>query len=162
MPPGHLTRLFYARPSAHLGSLATGLGLGKITRSSGIARFVQGGFVGTFRCASSSTQLDTEMPATITSDIAGFEIDTEPRISTRWAAITEIVAFKRDLLTTDLICLQFQLDDGTFVETDEEMVGYRPFIDAVTSKFDLAPNWWSNVAFPPFTTNMATVWSASS
>ena len=42
---------FYARPSAHLRSLATGVGLGRITHSSDIARFVQGGVVKTFRCA---------------------------------------------------------------------------------------------------------------
>lgn len=115
----------------------------------------------TFRCATSSNQLDTDMPVTIISDTVGFEIDTEPPISARWGSITEIVAFKRDLLTTDLICLQFQLDDGTFVETDEEMVGYRTFIDTVTSKFDLTPNWWSDVAFPAFKTSMATIWPAS-
>ena len=43
---------FYAKAlRAHLGSLATGHGLGTISRSSGIVRFVQGGVVKTFRCA---------------------------------------------------------------------------------------------------------------
>ncbi len=42
----------YARDlRAHLGSLAMGLGLATIFRSSGIARFAQGGVVKTFRCA---------------------------------------------------------------------------------------------------------------
>ena len=40
---------FYARPAAHLGSLATGHGFGTLSRSSDIARFVQGGVVKTFR-----------------------------------------------------------------------------------------------------------------
>ena len=43
--------VFYARPSAHLRSLATCLGAGTISRSSDIARFVQGGVVKTFRWA---------------------------------------------------------------------------------------------------------------
>ena len=39
------------RPSAHLPCLATRAGLGTISRSSDVARFVQGGVVKTFRCA---------------------------------------------------------------------------------------------------------------
>ena len=41
---------FYARPAAHLRSLATTAGFGTICGSSGIVRFVQGGVVKTFRC----------------------------------------------------------------------------------------------------------------
>ena len=41
--------VFTLGPSAHLRSLATGVGLGTITRSSYIARFVKGGVVKTFR-----------------------------------------------------------------------------------------------------------------
>ncbi|WP_442510261.1 hypothetical protein SH528x_001872 [Novipirellula sp. SH528] len=102
------------------------------------------------------------MPVTITSDAVGFAMDTAPPIAALWANVTGIVAFKRDLLTTDLICLQLQLGDGTYIETDEEMVGYREFLDIVTSNYDLAPNWWSDVAFPAFKTNMTTIWPASS
>ncbi|MEM9366243.1 MAG: hypothetical protein AAGD07_09610 [Planctomycetota bacterium] len=101
------------------------------------------------------------MPVTITSDDTGFTIKTEPAISTRWSCVTEIVAFKRDLLTTDMICLQFQLDDGTCIETDEEMIGYRALIDIVESKFELTPDWWSKVAFPSFNTKLSVIWSAS-
>ena len=44
---------FYARPSAHLPRLPTRAGLGTISRSSGIVRFVLGGVVKTFRCTTS-------------------------------------------------------------------------------------------------------------
>ncbi len=101
------------------------------------------------------------MSVTITSDTAGFALDTEPMVSTLWHNVTEIVAFKRDLLTTDLICLAFHIDDGTVIETDEQMVGYAKFIDLVASQFELAPDWWSNVAFPAFQTSMATIWSST-
>ena len=44
---------FYAEAlRAHLPSLVTRAGLGTISRSSGVARFVQGGVVKTFRCPS--------------------------------------------------------------------------------------------------------------
>ncbi|SMP75742.1 hypothetical protein SAMN06265222_1201, partial [Neorhodopirellula lusitana] len=41
---------FYARPSAHLRTLATGVGFGTISGSSCIVRFVWGGVVKTYRC----------------------------------------------------------------------------------------------------------------
>jgi len=43
--------VFTLWPSAHLPTLATLAGLGTVSRSSCIARFVQGGVVQTFRCA---------------------------------------------------------------------------------------------------------------
>ena len=42
--------VFTQGPSAHLPTLSTRAGLGTIFRSSGIARFVHGGVVKTFRC----------------------------------------------------------------------------------------------------------------
>ena len=52
-PSGNM--VFTLWPSAHLRSLATGVGLGRIFRSSGIFRFVQGGVVKTFRYVTSSS-----------------------------------------------------------------------------------------------------------
>ena len=50
---------FYAEAlRAHLGSLATGHGLGTISRSSDIARFVQGGVVKTFRCPPQAPRIE--------------------------------------------------------------------------------------------------------
>ena len=48
---------FTLRPSAHLPTLATRAGVGTIARSSCIARFVQGGVVKTFRCATQSMKI---------------------------------------------------------------------------------------------------------
>ena len=44
--------VFTQGPSAHLPCLATRVGIGRISRSSGIVRFVKGGVVKTFRCRS--------------------------------------------------------------------------------------------------------------
>ena len=49
--------VFTQRPSAHLPCLATRAGLGRISRISDIARFVQGGVVKTFRCRSQMSSL---------------------------------------------------------------------------------------------------------
>ena len=54
--------VFTQGPSAHLGSLATGLGLGTIFSNSGIVRFVQGGVVKTFRYPHETLGMDAERP----------------------------------------------------------------------------------------------------
>ena len=51
--------VFTHGPTAHLPCLASRAGLGRITRSSGIVRFVQGGVLKTFRWATQSTQMAT-------------------------------------------------------------------------------------------------------
>ena len=50
-PQRSYNMVFTLRPSAHLPCLATWAGLGIIFCSPGIARFVQGGVVKTFRCS---------------------------------------------------------------------------------------------------------------
>ena len=100
------------------------------------------------------------MPVTIACNKSGFSLDTVPANSTQWSDVTEITAFKRDILTTDKICLRFQLDDGSCIEANEEMFGFRQFTENVTAKFGLASTWWSDVAFPAFKTNVSTIWRA--
>lgn len=101
------------------------------------------------------------MPVTITTDESGFSLDTEPPISTQWCNVEKIVAFKRDLFAVDLICVAFHLDDHFIVEIDEEMIGYSEFLNVLETRFELAPDWWSNVAFPAFEANMTTIWTAT-
>ena len=62
------------------------------------------------------------MSVTINSDAAGFGLDTESPIITHWHNVIEIVAFKRDLLTTDLICLAFHIDNGAVIEIDVDRI----------------------------------------
>ena len=50
--------VFTQGPSAHLPTLSTRAGLGTIFRSSGIARFVHGGVVKTFRCLPQMPEFD--------------------------------------------------------------------------------------------------------
>ena len=56
--------VFTLRPSAHLRCLATTAGLGTISRSSSIVRFVQGGVVKTFRCVTKLTHFVDLSPHT--------------------------------------------------------------------------------------------------
>ena len=90
----------------------------------------------------------------------GFTIVCDPPIALRWADVAEIVAYKRDLLTTDHVCVGFRRH-GTndLIETDEELPGFDALMAAVASRFSLPENWWSDVAFPAFATNMTRIWS---
>jgi hypothetical protein len=81
----------------------------------------------------------------------------------RWSDVVEIVAYKRDLLTTDLVCVGFRcLASDDVIEIDEEMAGFDAAMAAVAFRFPLPENWRSDVAFPAYATNMTTIWSSPS
>ena len=72
----------------------------------------------------------------------------------KWSEIDRLTVFKRDLFTVDLICLFLELSDDRAVELDEDMEGWKPFIDAVPSHLPgCKADWFSAVAFPAFAAN---------
>lgn len=76
-----------------------------------------------------------------------------------WTDVREIVAFKRNLLTVDLICFGFRVDESECcLEVDEECDGYEELVTEVERRFEIESDWWSKVAFPPFETNFRTLW----
>jgi hypothetical protein len=78
--------VFTQGPSAHLRSLAAGVGFGRIFRSSGIIRFVQGGVVKTFRWATLSQMAD---PQAFTTEGFLFPLDDAAADSLRDDAVDE-------------------------------------------------------------------------
>ena len=76
--------VFTLGPSAHLLTFGTRTGLGTISRSSGIARFVQGGVVKTFRYVLSTCN---RMECSSKLNIANFDRS----VTTHWNAICDIV-----------------------------------------------------------------------
>lgn len=82
------------------------------------------------------------------------------------AAVLCIVAFKRDMLTTDLLCLEFRYVDtaGTpmHVEINEDMPGFEQVIAALERKmpgFD--KDWRAKVVNPPFAQNETVIFRMS-
>jgi len=77
-----------------------------------------------------------------------------------WNDVEEVCAFKRDLLMTDLICLEFKKSDkDEYYEINEEMAGYHDLLELIPEhlpKFDL--NWFPDVAFPAFDRNHLVKW----
>ncbi len=75
----------------------------------------------------------------LTADSHGFQIDGADRsFEIRWCDIREISTLKRDLLTTDLICLRFQTSDADeWVELHEEMTGFHDMVSVMEQQFTI-------------------------
>jgi hypothetical protein len=78
----------------------------------------------------------------------------------RWDEIEKIRAFKKDLITTDLICLVFERHDNKEgFEINEEMAGYFDLLKALEAhlpEFNLS--WMLDTASPAFATNSQVIW----
>jgi hypothetical protein len=80
----------------------------------------------------------------------------------QWNEVEEVHAFKRDLFTTDLICLAFKLSEDRFVEINEEMVGYYDLQSWLPKQFSgIQENWIMDVVSPAFKTNHRVLWKNS-
>jgi hypothetical protein len=78
-----------------------------------------------------------------------------------WNEIEEVIAFKRDLITTDLICLELRSSQGGAIVVHEEMNGWEEFCGALSRHLDGMPvyeKWWHSIAIPAFETNTTVLW----
>jgi hypothetical protein len=85
--------------------------------------------------------------------------------SIAWSDIVRVVAFKRDWLTVDCICLAFATADGTTTEVNEEMEGWEALTDALPKYLPGSKDWsecFSQVAFPAFATNETVIFERKS
>lgn len=104
---------------------------------------------------------EKEPPPSLDVDEDGFSyIRPEGKTMVHWADVKEVFAFKRDIFVVDLICIGFRVsDDGEYWEVDEQMSGYKDVLAAAAKAFPgLDHGWWEKVAFPPFETNVLTLW----
>lgn len=70
-----------------------------------------------------------------------------------WKEVTEIVAFKRDCWTVDLICFVIEINKTETLELNENMIGWKSLIDAIPRYLAGAlteDEWFTKVAFPAF------------
>jgi len=75
--------------------------------------------------------------------------------------VTVAVAFKRDLMFVDNVCLSFELPTG-WVEVDEEMQGFGTLLESLESLlpgFPPSVEWWHGVCIPAFKTNYTVLWT---
>jgi|GEM_PF-3504000 len=101
---------------------------------------------------------------TLTPDEIALQIkgQEEEVVTFAWTDVEEIHAFKRDLFTVDLICIEFLLGENQAVEIHEGMVGYHDLQPWLQKKFpEIDSNWFADVAFPAFATNYKVIWKKS-
>jgi hypothetical protein len=77
-------------------------------------------------------------------------------ISINWDSIVEATAFKRDLWTTDRVCIAFHSSDGPGVEVHEEMKGWVELCEALPEHLPGSPqwsDWFMKITTPAFELN---------
>ena len=96
----------------------------------------------------------------LTADDHGFHVDgREESYEVRWSDIRAITTFKRDLLTTDLICLRFRISNDEWIELHEEMTGFHEMAGLMQDHFIIPEGWQDDVMLPPFAVNHRVLWS---
>ena len=77
----------------------------------------------------------------------------------RWNAIRQVSAFKRDLLTVDMLCLAIATT-AEIVEINEEMSGYSAIELALCTRLGIGIDWKMHVLFPAFAPNATLLFNA--
>ena len=86
---------------------------------------------------------------------------SESSLCVNWRDVTDVSAYKRDLLTTDLICFAISTAEQA-IEIHEEMQGWQALIEALPTYLPGMPEqtqWFNTVALPPFATNVTKLFS---
>jgi hypothetical protein len=76
-----------------------------------------------------------------------------------WPEVQGAIAFKRDLLTTDMVCIEFALETSSF-EINEETPGWQTVVEVLPAYLLGArpyAEWWPKVQQPPFEASTVTV-----
>jgi len=100
----------------------------------------------------------------ITTNAHGFVLHRGPhRWPVAWKAIIGAVAFKRDELTVDTVCLDLSLADGTSFLLSEDCAGWIPFLESLAQEvpgFPAWTTWLPGVTTPAFAPNVTQVFGA--
>jgi hypothetical protein len=76
----------------------------------------------------------------------------------RWSSIERLEGYKRDLMTTDLICMDVTFD-GSVVTFSEETPGWYIFQERLRAALpEVSPTWEFDITFPAFGTNFTVLY----
>lgn len=83
--------------------------------------------------------------------------------SVRWDDVRRIQAYKLDLVTTDCICLLFELGPGSAsVQVSEEWLGFQELFGPLVRRFPEIPaSWYVDIMTPPFEAKRTILFTAS-
>lgn len=88
--------------------------------------------------------------------IAPLSNSSESPITVEWSSVLEATAFKRDLFSTDRVCIAFRLVDDSEIEAHEEMKGWSELCEALPAYLPGAPawtEWFMEITTPAFELN---------
>jgi len=68
------------------------------------------------------------------------------------AEVQEVHFYKRDLLTSDLICCEITLQGGRLINIHEQMPDWEKEIERLSSLVGFDAGWFGKVSQPPFET----------
>jgi hypothetical protein len=83
----------------------------------------------------------------------GFAVHTARgrRFPVRWASVRRVIAYKRDLWSTDEICVLFESDDDSGrQEVSEEWPGFKDLFGVMEKELGISPGWYMEIMMPPF------------
>jgi hypothetical protein len=86
-------------------------------------------------------------------EIRAFKEHTADIVSVAWERVTEASAYKRDLWSTDQICIAITMDDETFIEIHEEMRGFCDLCERLPAVLPSAlafGSWYQEMTVPAF------------
>jgi hypothetical protein len=105
---------------------------------------------------------------TILFDDAGFGVRSENALDQAahmpWGEVAWVTAYKRDLFSTDLICVFLSRTDGTGLEVHEEMNNWMDFIFSLPKHLrgcKGAESWFQDIAVPAFEPKVTELFSRS-
>ena len=79
----------------------------------------------------------------------------------QWEEVREVVAWKVDVFTYDVICIGFRIsDEAKYLFVSEEAAGYGELLAALKYQYGIRlQDWFQQVAFPAFRENWTVLWS---
>ena len=83
--------------------------------------------------------------------------------SVRWDEVTRIQAYKLDLVTTDCICLLFELGPSRApIQVSEEWLGFQELFGPLAKRFPAIPeSWYVDIMTPAFEAKRTVLFEAS-
>ena len=80
----------------------------------------------------------------------------------RWEQVNRIAVYKKDEITTDLICIEFGLPENMTITLHEEMEGYDLVVPKMHMQFEgIEKDWYSKIVKPAFKRNYRVIYETS-
>jgi hypothetical protein len=94
-------------------------------------------------------------PGDITYFDGGFRVPCATGFRTvAWNDLRAVFAYKRDLYTTDEICLDIFLPEDSLLTITEETAGWHIFVPQLEAHLSIPPSWFADVSVPAFETKL--------